>query len=214
MSDSALDGSWPIRSDGPRADAIDAGTAPEAAAAEPQQPDQEPAQAPAADPAARPETDPGAHQSDDAPGSGANQGPTAGGETPLAGAGPAASALLAPGAGQALLDLALAELQQKRQALEQELGELERRRDQVQREIQSSFAGQSDGIARRVKGFQDYLVGALQELAVAAEQVELVVQPLVVQPSPSTWSRPERVRPPAPRPRPRPRRACSARTNP
>ena len=102
----------------------------------------------------------------------------------LAGSGPGIGALLASGAGQALVDLALAELQQKRQALEQELGELERRRDQVQREIQSSFAGQSDGIARRVKGFQEYLVGALQELAVAAEQVELVVQPLVVQPSP------------------------------
>ena len=35
-----------------------------------------------------------------------------------------------------------------------------------------------------MKGFQDYLVGALQELAVSAEQMELVVQPLVVQPSP------------------------------
>jgi hypothetical protein len=35
-----------------------------------------------------------------------------------------------------------------------------------------------------VKGFQEYLVGALQDLAVAAEQMELVVQPLVVQPSP------------------------------
>ena len=81
-------------------------------------------------------------------------------------------------------ELALRELQQQRQALEAEIGELSQRRDQLQQEIQSSFAGQSDAIARRVKGFQDYLVGALQELAVSAEQMELVVQPLVVQPSP------------------------------
>jgi len=80
--------------------------------------------------------------------------------------------------------LALRELQQQRDALEAEISELSGRRDQLQKEITSSFAGQSDSIARRVKGFQDYLVGALQELAVAAEQMELVVQPLVVQPSP------------------------------
>ena len=103
---------------------------------------------------------------------------------PLIQAGPGSGDPPEAGAAAALLQLVLGELQQKRQVLEQELAELEVRRDQVQREIQSSFAGQSDGIARRVKGFQDYLVGALQELAVAAEQVELVVQPLVVQPSP------------------------------
>ncbi|MEY3751221.1 MAG: hypothetical protein RLZZ11_1738 [Cyanobacteriota bacterium] len=80
--------------------------------------------------------------------------------------------------------LALRELQQQRDALQAEINELSSRRDQLQQEISSSFAGQSDAIARRVKGFQDYLVGALQELAVAAEQMELVVQPLVVQPSP------------------------------
>ncbi|MBM5792770.1 MAG: DUF3086 domain-containing protein [Cyanobacteria bacterium M_surface_7_m2_037] len=81
-------------------------------------------------------------------------------------------------------ELALRELKQQREALESEINALSARRDQLQQEINSSFAGQSDSIARRVKGFQDYLVGALQELAVAAEQMELVVQPLVVQPSP------------------------------
>ena len=83
-----------------------------------------------------------------------------------------------------LLALALSELQQQRTALQQEIGELEQRREQLQREIQSSFAGQSDSVARRLKGFQEYLVGALQELAISAEQMELVAQPLVVQPSP------------------------------
>jgi hypothetical protein len=82
------------------------------------------------------------------------------------------------------INLALSELHQKRSALEEEIQELERRRTQLQQEITSTFAGQSDAIARRLKGFQDYLVGALQELAVSAEQMELVVQPLVVQPSP------------------------------
>jgi hypothetical protein len=83
-----------------------------------------------------------------------------------------------------LLALALSDLQQQRTALQQEIGELEQRRAQLQREIQSSFAGQSDSVARRLKGFQEYLVGALQELVISAEQMELVAQPLVVQPSP------------------------------
>ena len=80
-------------------------------------------------------------------------------------------------------DLALRELQARRDALEAEIRELEARQSQLQQEIGSSFAGQSDAIARRLKGFQDYLVGALQELAISAEQMELVAQPLVVQPS-------------------------------
>jgi hypothetical protein len=80
--------------------------------------------------------------------------------------------------------LALRELSERREALEREIGELETRRDAIRAEIASSFAGQADSVARRLKGFQDYLVGALQDLAVAAEQVELVPQPLLVQPSP------------------------------
>ena len=81
-------------------------------------------------------------------------------------------------------NLALQELHARRSGLEAEIHELEARREQLQQEIGSSFAGQSDAIARRLKGFQDYLVGALQELAISAEQMELVAQPLVVQPSP------------------------------
>jgi len=81
-------------------------------------------------------------------------------------------------------ELALRELQERRQALEQEIAELEARRAAIQAEIAGSFAGQADSVARRLKGFQDYLVGALQDLAVAAEQIELVPQPLLVQPSP------------------------------
>ena len=81
-------------------------------------------------------------------------------------------------------ELALTELQQQRIALLEEIRQLETRRGLIQKEIEASFAGQADGVARRLKGFQDYLVGALQDLAVAAEQVELVPQQVLVQPSP------------------------------
>ncbi|MEA5413590.1 DUF3086 domain-containing protein [Synechococcus sp. BA-132 BA5] len=91
----------------------------------------------------------------------------------------------APGdGGGGLIELALTELRQRRAELLDEIRQLEVRREQINQEITGSFAGQSDAIARRLKGFQDYLVGALQDLAAAAEQMDLVVQPLVVQPSP------------------------------
>jgi len=90
----------------------------------------------------------------------------------------------APAIPPALIDLALQELQERRTLLLEEIAELEKRRAQIQQETTRSFSGQSDAIARRLKGFQDYLVGALQDLAVAAEAVELVAQPVVVQPSP------------------------------
>jgi len=102
------------------------------------------------------------------------------GEPPAAA--PASAA--AEASGQALLELALSELNQRRQALGHEIAQLEARRDQLAQEISGSFAGQSDAVARRVKGFQEYLVGALQDLALAAEQMQLVPQTLLVQPSP------------------------------
>jgi hypothetical protein len=108
-------------------------------------------------------------------------------ESPLSTEGDASPSANAPGAttpGEAWQDLALQELRQERERLEREIGELESRREAIQREIASSFSGQADNVARRIKGFQDYLVGALQDLAVAAEQVELVPQQVLVQPSP------------------------------
>ena len=81
-------------------------------------------------------------------------------------------------------NLALTELRQRRSELLAEITTLEERRRQIEQELASSFAGQADAVARRLKGFQDYLVGALQDLAASAEQIELVAQPLLVQPSP------------------------------
>jgi hypothetical protein len=89
-----------------------------------------------------------------------------------------------PAPGGSWQELALSELRQRRADLETEITQLESRRDAIAREIASSYAGQADAVARRLKGFQDYLVGALQDLAVAAEQIDLVPQPVLVQPSP------------------------------
>ena len=98
----------------------------------------------------------------------------------------------APEAGDSpLLTLALQELSARRQSILEEIAELEQRREQLHKEITASFSGQSDAIARRMRGFQDYLVGALQDLAAAAEQVDLVPQPVLVQPSPLDLPQPE-----------------------
>ena len=83
-----------------------------------------------------------------------------------------------------LVQLALTELQERRDALQQEIETLTQRKQQLETEMTASFAGQSDAIARRVKGFQDYLGGALQGLAQSVETLDLVAQPVVVQPSP------------------------------
>ncbi|MFN9623262.1 MAG: DUF3086 domain-containing protein [Cyanobacteriota bacterium] len=82
-----------------------------------------------------------------------------------------------------LMELALRELRERRAALESDIQALESRRDQLNAEIERTFTGQSEAIARRVRGFHDYLVTALQDLAAAAEQAQLVSQPLIVQPS-------------------------------
>ena len=85
---------------------------------------------------------------------------------------------------QPLINLALKDLQLSREKLEKELEELSKKKVQIETELKSSFSGQSDAIARKVKGFQEYLTGALQDLAHSAEQLELVVPPVIVKPSP------------------------------
>ncbi|WP_269625414.1 DUF3086 domain-containing protein [Prochlorococcus marinus] len=85
---------------------------------------------------------------------------------------------------KSFIEIALKDLQISRDELEKELKELSKKKVQIERELKSSFSGQSDAIARRVKGFQEYLTGALQDLAQSAEQLELVVPPVIVKPSP------------------------------
>ena len=89
-----------------------------------------------------------------------------------------------PTASESLIQLALSEIQARRDALLSEVDDLTERKLQLEKEMGSSFAGQSDAIARRVRGFQEYLGGALQGLAQSVETMELVAQPVVVQPSP------------------------------
>lgn len=65
------------------------------------------------------------------------------------------------------------ELEERKATLQNSIEQLERRRERIQEEMRSSFAGVSQDLAIRVQGFKDYLVGSLQDLAAAAEQLEL-----------------------------------------
>ncbi len=67
----------------------------------------------------------------------------------------------------------LEELEGRKQALQIEIEQLELRRERIREEMRTSFAGISQELAIRVQGFKDYLVGSLQDLAAAAEQLEL-----------------------------------------
>lgn len=67
------------------------------------------------------------------------------------------------------------ELVQKKATLEKEIEKLERRQERIQQEMRTTFAGASQELAIRVQGFKDYLVGSLQDLVSAADQLELGV---------------------------------------
>jgi predicted nucleic acid-binding Zn-ribbon protein len=72
---------------------------------------------------------------------------------------------------------ALEHLEQRKQTLQIAVEQLERRQERIRNEMRTTFAGVSQDLAIRVQGFKDYLVGSLQDLAAAAEQLELVPQP-------------------------------------
>ncbi|MEM1252632.1 MAG: DUF3086 domain-containing protein [Cyanobacteria bacterium P01_H01_bin.21] len=88
-----------------------------------------------------------------------------------------------------LVRAGLQDLEARRQTLQREIEQLERRRDRIQAEMRTTFAGASQDLAVRLQGFKDYLVGSLQDLATSAEQLDLA--------------------PPAPPPAPTPRRAAA-----
>lgn len=79
----------------------------------------------------------------------------------------------------------LTELEQRKQTLQIAVEQLERRQERIKAEMRTSFAGASQDLAIRVQGFKDYLVGSLQDLASAAEQLELPVKSIEVK-SPAT----------------------------
>lgn len=67
----------------------------------------------------------------------------------------------------------LGELEQRKQTLQISVEQLERRQERIRAEMRTTFAGSSQDLAIRVQGFKDYLVGSLQDLATAAEQLQL-----------------------------------------
>ncbi|ABA21307.1 conserved hypothetical protein [Trichormus variabilis ATCC 29413] len=73
----------------------------------------------------------------------------------------------------------LAQLEQRKQALQISVEQLERRQERIRNEMRTTFAGASQDLAIRVQGFKDYLAGSLQDLAASAEQLQLV--PAVVE---------------------------------
>jgi chaperonin cofactor prefoldin len=78
----------------------------------------------------------------------------------------------------------LSELEQRKQTLQIAVEQLERRQDRIRTEMRSTFAGASQDLAIRVQGFKDYLVGSLQDLAAAAEQLELASPATARKPAP------------------------------
>ena len=76
------------------------------------------------------------------------------------------------------------ELISKKISLVKEIKDLETKKNELDKDIESNFKGQTDNIAKRVKGFQEYLMGSLQNLSQNVEKLELVSQPIVVKPSP------------------------------
>jgi hypothetical protein len=78
----------------------------------------------------------------------------------------------------------LSDLLTKKDSLAKEIKELQTKKNELEKDIELNFKGQSDNIAKRVKGFQEYLTGALQNLSQNVEKLELVSQPIIVKPSP------------------------------
>lgn len=68
----------------------------------------------------------------------------------------------------------LSQLEQRKQALQVAVEQLERRQERIRNEMRTTFAGTSQDLAIRIQGFKDYLTGSLQDLASAAEQLQLV----------------------------------------
>lgn len=84
-----------------------------------------------------------------------------------------------------VVEESLMQLEQRKQSLQIAVEQLERRQERIRTEMRTTFAGASQELAIRVQGFKDYLTGSLQDLAAAAEQLELVPK-AKEEPSPPT----------------------------
>lgn len=68
----------------------------------------------------------------------------------------------------------VARLEYQKQELQAAIAVLEKRKERLDKEMTSTYAGTSQDIAIRVQGFKDYLVGSLQDLVASAEKLNLV----------------------------------------
>ncbi len=68
----------------------------------------------------------------------------------------------------------VARLEYQKQELQSAIAVLEKRKERLDKEMTSTYAGTSQDIAIRVQGFKDYLVGSLQDLVASAEKLNLV----------------------------------------
>lgn len=66
----------------------------------------------------------------------------------------------------------LKELENRKRDLQISVEQLERRQERIREEMRTTFAGASQDLAIRVQSFKEYLVGSLQDLALAADQLE------------------------------------------
>jgi len=76
------------------------------------------------------------------------------------------------------------DLIEKKLLLSKEIKDLENKKILLKKDIETNFSGQSENIAKQVKGFQDYLTGALQNLSQSVEKLDLIPQPMIIKPSP------------------------------
>jgi hypothetical protein len=76
-----------------------------------------------------------------------------------------------------LVQESVSQLEQRKQSLQISVEQLERRQERIRNEMRTTFAGASQDLAIRVQGFKDYLTGSLQDLAAAAEQLQLIPSP-------------------------------------
>jgi len=68
----------------------------------------------------------------------------------------------------------VARLEYQKNELQAAIAVLEKRKERLDKEMTSTYAGVSQDIAVRVQGFKEYLVGSLQDLVASAEKLNLV----------------------------------------
>ncbi len=88
-----------------------------------------------------------------------------------------------------MIEEGMEELRERKNTILIDIEKLERRRERIRQEMRTNFAGVSQDLAIRIQGFKEYLVGSLQDLVTAAEQLELSQKEA---PSPSREARDSR----------------------